>query len=148
MNISKALKVKNRLAGEVKRLQGILMRENSRYSTSYSTVNCGQIITELEQAREKLISLKGSICLASAPIGVSLARLAELKSAIAFLSSLPAKDGEVQEGYGVAAVKVIWNAYLKQENIDTLVKNLQDSINSIQDDIDLFNSKTEVNFLP
>ena len=47
MKIHKALKVKNRLAGEVARLMEILKRENSRRSDDTSTVERAAIHKQL-----------------------------------------------------------------------------------------------------
>jgi hypothetical protein len=48
MKIHKALKVKNRLIGEVNKLREIVRRENSRRNDDPSTVNVPETIENLE----------------------------------------------------------------------------------------------------
>lgn len=148
MNISKALKVKNRLVGEVNRLQEILRRENSRRNDNPSTVNVETISGELLDARQKLVLLKGAINQASSPVSAKLANLAESKNAINFYNSLPTREGEELTLIGSNREKLAyqWTAYLNKQGIDDLVQAIQDDINATQDEIDTFNAQTQVDF--
>ena len=58
MKLSKALKEKNRLAGEVARLKTIIQRENSRDTKSTSTVDVAATWTKFQEATEALILIK------------------------------------------------------------------------------------------
>lgn len=148
MNISKALKVKNRLIGEVNRLQEILKRENSRRSDNPSEVNVEETANLLIETRRKLISLKGAIGEASAPLSEKLSFLTEQKAAINFYNSLPTREGEELTLVGANREKLAyqWTAYLNRESVDSLVKELQNSINETQDQIDDFNARIQVNW--
>lgn len=148
MNISKALKVKNRLIGEVNRLQQILSRENSRRNDNPSEVNAEETANLLIETRQKLISLKGAIGEASAPLSKKLSFLTEQKAAINFYNSLPTREGEELTLVGANREKLAyqWTAYLNRESVDSIVKELQNSINETQDQIDDFNARTQVNW--
>lgn len=148
MNISKALKVKNRLIGEVNRLQEIVKRENSRRSDNPSTVNVEETIGSLENTRLRLIALKGAINEASAPISTVLAELTELKNKINFYSSLPTREGEELTLIGANREKLSyqWTAYYNKESLDNQIKALQKQTNDLQDAIDDFNARTQVNW--
>ena len=65
MNISKALKIKNRLVGELVKLQEIAKRENSRRNDNISKVDCGEVFNQIGVTRTKLVALKSAIVEAS-----------------------------------------------------------------------------------
>jgi hypothetical protein len=146
MNISKALKVKNRLVGEVARLKLILQRENSRRDDNVSTVDRDKVHDELLQTVDKLINLKAAIGAATAPISVELATLAENKAMTSFYSSLPCREGEEKTliGSNREVLTYQWDAFINREKIDAIVVALQKSINDTQDKIDDFNARTKV----
>lgn len=148
MNISKALKVKNRLAGEVSRLQEVFKRENSRRNDNPSQIDAAKVYIELEGVREKLISLKGAINEASSPVSVKLAKLAEYKQFINFINSVPNREGEELTLVGSNREKLSyqWTAWLNIEKIDKVASGIQLEINRLQDEIDLFNAQTSINF--
>lgn len=148
MNISKALKVKNRLIGEINRLQELVKRENSRRNDNASSVNVAETVCLLEVTREKLVSLKGAVNESSAPISQKLADLAETKSQINFYNSIPSREGEELTLIGSNREKLsyMWTAYLNREKLDAKVVELQKKTNNLQDEIDNFNARTQVNF--
>lgn len=148
MNISKALKVKNRLIGEVNRLQELIKRENSRRNDNSSLVNVGETVSQLETTREKLISLKGAINKASSLLSEKLAALVETKAQINFYNSIPSREGEELTLIGSNREKLsyMWVAYLNREKLDAKVVELQKKTNDLQDEIDNFNAQTQVDF--
>ncbi len=148
MNISKALKVKNRLVGELAKQQEIFKRENSRRNDNPSTVNAADVLLNVVAVFDKLVKLKGAINEASAPVSEKLAKLTELKQYINFVSSVPCREGEELTLIGSNREKLsyTWTALLNREKIDHEVSFLQKKINDLQDEIDTFNSQTTVNF--
>ena len=148
MKLNKALKVKNRLAGEVARLQQILSRENARRSDSVSKVARDVISKELDDTREQLIKVKTAISRANINIYEKIQRLAEYKGFIVFIQSLPVRDGEEVSFIGHDREKLVytWDSYIKREDVDKLVKEYQIKIETLQDEVDAFNSITEANF--
>ena len=146
MKIHKALKIKNRLAGEISTLQSILIRENSRRSDNLSKVDAQQVDAELSAKRIELWRLKGAIAKATSAIVEKLAFLEETKSEIKFFSSLPNREGEeiVNALGGKEIVKYTWTATFNRQFIDKKLVELQNNINSLQDEIDEFNAKTDI----
>lgn len=146
MNISKALKVKNRLVGEIARLKQVLQRENSRRDDNVSTVDRDKTHVEVLETIGKLIKLKAAIGIATAPISEELALLAENKALINFYSSLPCREGEEKTliGSNREALTYQWDAYINREKIDAIVVKIQKSVNETQDRIDDFNARTQV----
>ena len=146
MKISKALKVKNRLAGEVAALKDIFKRENSRRNDNPSKVSPEEVLNSLTAKRKELIVLKGKISIASAGIAQSLSNLAELKLQKNFLAGLPTREGEEVSFVGRDQEKLVytWTAFLNREALDDLLAAIQDQINNLQDEVDTFNASTDI----
>ena len=153
MKLAKALKVKNRLVGELNQLKTELQRENSRRDDNPSKVDCKSLYDDIETKRDNLIALKASICSANAGspnkdagIYQKIDEMSELKSFINFLAGLPKREGEELTLIGVNREKLTyqWTAFINQEKADALTKELQLKINKLQDEIDEYNAVTEV----
>ena len=146
MKIHKALKVKNRLAGEVAGLQEIFKRENSRRNDNASQVDASKVKNSLDAKREELFKLKGAIAQATAPITPKLAELEERKAEKNFLSGIPTREGEEVNNAlgGRELVRYQWSATINREGLDELLTKAQENINKLQDEIDEFNAKTDV----
>ena len=146
MNVSKSLKVKNRLTGELAKLQEVAYRENSRRNDNLSKVDVAGVFAEIASTRNKLVNLKAAIVQASAPIAESLARLTELKGHINWLSGLRVREGEEKVSYGDQVETYTWTAYLNRERLDEQIGLTQMATEALQDEIDEFNAKTQVNW--
>jgi hypothetical protein len=147
MNIAKALKTKNRFAGEISKLQEIFRRENSKRSDNTSSVDAQKVYADLLLQLDRITRLKGSISRASAPIAEKLVRLSELKGIINWLQGVPYKEGEEKASYGTKEVYTYeWKAFLNREKLDEQVDLFQVEINQLQDEIDDFNAKTQIDF--
>ena len=146
MNLSQALKQKNRLAGELVRQQQILQRENARRSDSVSKVERAEVWAKIQQLSEELGVLKGKITKANVGIYPALERMAELKSRIAFLNGLPKREGEEVTFVGRDQEKMVytWDSLINQQMADEMVAGLQVDINALQDQVDSYNATTEV----
>jgi len=146
MKLSQALKVKNRLAGEVSRLNQILQRENSRRNDNQSTVDREAVWMEIQKTSEELGVLKGRISQANVSIYPKLERMGELKARIAFINSLPKRQGEEVQFIGRDQEKLVynWDVCIGQERADALVVELQKQIEVLQDEVDAFNATTEI----
>lgn len=148
MNISKALKAKNRIAGEISKLQDILRRENSKRNDNPSSVDVNQVFIDLKNSTESLIQLKASISRASANISDKLCRISELKNFINWLNSLPTKEGEEKISYGHSSeiYTYKWTAFLNRQSLDKLIDETQLQVNNLQDEIDDYNAKTIIDY--
>lgn len=146
MKLSQALKVKNRLAGEISRLQQVLQRENARRSDNVSTANRPEVYSKILTISKELGELKAKITTANIGIYAKLERMAELKSHIAFLQSLPKREGKelvILTG-DQKPLEYIWNSFITQTICDEKVAELQLQIGELQDQVDLYNSSTEI----
>jgi hypothetical protein len=146
MNLAQALKQKNRLAGEIARNQVILQRENARRNDSVSTVDRQAVLNRILELSEQLGVLKAQIATANIGIYSALERMAELKSFISFLQTLPKREGEEVNFVGRDQEKLVytWNSLVTQTDCDGRVAKLQEQINALQDQVDSYNATTTI----
>jgi hypothetical protein len=145
MNIAKALKTKNRIAGELARTKAIFARENSYRASEPPKSSPSLLLEKIKTLQNELIETKTKIALASAPISEKLAKMGELKAFMAWLTELPIREGIQRERYPLDKTEPeVWEAFVGHAERDQDVSNLQKQINDLQDEIDDFNAKTQV----
>lgn len=151
MKLSNALKTKKRIAGELNRLQQILVRENARRNDSTSTVDRVDLLGKIEAASTSLVKLKSAIARANVGIYAVLAEMEEAKARITFLKSIPVREGEelsqiswdsVSGAVSKAAYR--WESFLNQEALDDACVKVQLKIEECQDKVDHYNAVTDV----
>jgi DNA repair ATPase RecN len=144
MKLSQALKLKNRLAGDLSRQQQIAQRENSRRNDNQSSIDLVQVWAKIEDLTTQLSEIKTKIAKANIGIYAEIDRMAELKSRIAFLNGLPKREGAEPMMFGDTNINYIWTSYINQEKCDEFVEDLQIQINNLQDKIDTYNATTDI----
>jgi hypothetical protein len=147
VNLAKALKVKNRLAGELTRLRNVLKRENSRRNDNPSKIDPKEVDVSIKQIIAKLVATKSAITRANIDIYSTLVKLEEAKSEISYLQTLPVKEGVEKTAIGYNTREVIeynWTAYLNQSSVDNRVKDLQTQADELQDEVDSYNATHSV----
>lgn len=148
MKLSQALKAKNRIIGELNQLKAVFTRENSRRDDNTSKVDREAIFTKIGSLQSDLIALKAQIAAANVPIYAKIEYMSELKSWLSYLKTVPVREGTEDEAIGYGSSPVIktrvWTAFLNQEAVDRLMKQVQDQINLLQDEIDAFNATTSI----
>lgn len=145
MKLVKALKQKNRLAGELSRLTRIFERENCRRNDNPSKVDVAAVWENIQSVSDELGVLKGKIATANVGIYPQLERMAELKSRISLLDALHYKEGE-EVSYLDRENKVVynWTAFINREKADQIIAELQKEVDRLQDEVDEFNAVTEI----
>lgn len=146
MKLAKALKLKNKIAGEIGRAQQLALSSNVTEGSNAPQHDVTALYTTLCSAQERLAELKGKITVANGPIAQRLFMLAELKGRIAFLRELPTKDGEfpIAGGYGREAASRQFHAVFKAGWVETETAMLSERIEQLQDEIDEFNASTSI----
>lgn len=148
MKLAKALKLKNKLAGEVANVQRMIVAANVVEGQNQPPHDVERLMKDLEANQKALADLKGRISAANAPIFGKIYLMAEMKSRISFLRTIPTQDGTFQQQgriYGGGEVKpVLYRATVKAADVERDVKFLSDEIERLQDELDEFNAKTEV----
>jgi len=153
ISLAKALKIKNRLVGELASLQAVARQHNSLpiESRGEKSVRLDKVWEDIQNTSNRIVELKSKIAVATAQIAPFLVDLAETKSTISFLETLPIKEGkeDTQIGYGVnSSLKtVVWNSFIDEASKNKLVKENKNRLDLLQDKIDEFNAVTKIDFV-
>lgn len=141
MKLTKALKLKNQLAGDVSQLKERLGAQNSRAATVPFDYDTSAVLAALREKVDHLIAVKAAIAAANVAQYPRIFRLAELKGLVALLKALDARHGVFKEGgsYAQPAHEVEYVAQLKKAVVDGLVADLEAEISALQDQLDEFN---------
>jgi hypothetical protein len=141
INLSRALKLKNRVIHRLSQLDTLI-------TTCNSTIDGNQEYDtrQLYKARmvlaEQLVRLKGAINAANQPIQGQIYELAECKALIAMLGKVDTKHGLSVEGY--SGTKTHYVAQLRKPDVDREVRRVEQEIDRLQDELDRFNHRTQI----
>lgn len=146
MKLAKALKTKNRIAGEIAQIQKLIIASNVTESDNKPDHDVTALMNQLTLKMDELATIKSKIAAANVPIAILIARLAESKSHAAFLRTIPTKHGSfLTEGrYGTAQTVRDYTASLKGSDVETLIAAINTNIEKLQDAVDEFNATTEI----
>ncbi len=146
MKLTKALKLKNQLAGEVTTLKDRLTKQNSRATTVAFDYNNHEVLAALRASVNRLVEVKSAIASANAELYPRIFRLAELKGLVATIKELDVRNGVFKEAgnYIHPAVEVEYIAQLKKTEVDQLVADLEVEISALQDELDEANHAQSV----
>lgn len=146
MKLAKALKTKNRIAGQIALTQRLIEENNVTEGENKPAHDVRALYSELRLRQVELAELKGKISNANSPISERIFKMAEMKAAIAFLRTLSTKDGKflVEGRYGHESTERTYSATLKSTWVEEEVKKLSEMIDKLQDEIDEFNATTEI----
>jgi hypothetical protein len=139
ISLAKALKLKNRLAGRLAKLDGDLENYNSVPAGS-DQPDIKSIYAERSKMIAHLVELKVAINAANQPIQRTIFQLGELKSLVALLTKMSTKHGTIVESYHGAEIQYV--AQFRKVDVDREVRRLEVEIDRIQDQLDTFNHNT------
>ncbi len=162
MKIAKALKLKNRLAGEIARLKGIAQGKNVTEVTQKPVYDVKKIVTvDLPKAIGSLVTVKTIIAMSNSGVTQgssgevntsvvfrSIFAMAEKKGMIETLRAMDTKDGTYNEARGrfgdlATANAITYVAAFKQSDVDELVAKYERDIDALQDAIDTHNATSD-----
>lgn len=148
MNLAKALKHKNRLAGEISRLQKTFLSSNYKDSRLPAPpLNSSDAFIQLSEKTNELVVLKTKIAAANVGIFESIERMAQIKSLLAQVEALKADDIAAQkvDPYNKECVeKYVLTPYINSAEKENIRSSLQKRIEALQDEIDDYNAKTQI----
>ena len=147
MKIAKALKLKNKLAGEIGELKELLAKQNVRPTKQKFDYDNHEVLTRLRGKLDDLVKVKAAVAAANAELYEKIFRLAELKGLSTILASLDTKAGIFHEGgrFGEPGYEVEYVAQIGKVEIDKLTGELREQIQSLQDALDEFNFTHSIN---
>lgn len=140
MKIYQALKLKNRIASEIKELENIVRQNNSVQESAVRRFDVKSSMSEIDKRRKELIDLKDRINKANVPIFSKILYLGEMKAQAAFIKSISTSESISHYSSGPIKNTVIFNALESR----AMLRECEDLIEKIQEEIDVFNSETSI----
>jgi hypothetical protein len=138
ITLAKALKVKNRLAGRLAKVQADIQAFNSVPEGQADQVNVPALVKTREELVGALVSLKAAINEANREAQRDIYDLAEKKATAQFLAGVNTRHGPQPAVYP-NTTEVSYVAALKKADVDALVAGLENDIDQLQDRLDQFN---------
>ena len=138
ITLAKALKIKNRLAGRLAKVQADIQAYNSVPEGQADQVNVPALMQTREQLVGALVGLKTAINDANREAQRDIYDLAEKKATAQFLGGVNTRHGPQPPVYP-ATIEVTYVAALKKADVDALVAGLEKEIDQVQDRLDEFN---------
>ena len=138
ITLGKALKVKNRLAGRLAKVQADIQAFNSVPTGQADQVNVPALLKTREELVGALVSLKTAINEANREAQRDIYDLAEKKATAQFLAGVNTRHGPQPAVYP-NTTEVSYVAALKKADVDALTAGLEKEIDQLQDRLDQFN---------
>ena len=142
MNVSQALKQKNKLTVELKKQYQIAQKFNSQEEGNVRRYSVQASLDKAVELTLELTELKTKIHLANAPVYDKIFRMAELKNRIKELRKIPTEEGKTEARYSsVVSVKEV---EINIAQLDEMVQTLEARIEEIQAELDVHNATTQI----
>ena len=147
ITLAQALKEKNRLTGEIRRLWGLFQHENSCLESHTRSIDVAKTLQTIEHYTAKLVELKTKIGTANAGNLKNMYLLEEAKNRMAKLNETNGnEDGEREyvrnEGYSYVKRTAVFN----EEKLLEMRRRLQIECNGLQDKLDAYNALHKIEF--
>ena len=141
MNLTKALKHKKKL---VKQIDEMYIRFSKFNSVEKGSVgyDAGEAFENWISLTDQLVDLKTKIHIANAGIADKIFKLGELKSMATKLRGIDTKEGIVKDRYSDVTIEYV--AYMNLFDRDTKVKELEEQIETLQEEIEAYNALTMI----
>ncbi|MEL6592731.1 MAG: hypothetical protein AAFQ68_21715 [Bacteroidota bacterium] len=143
MKLIKALSQKNKLARNIKDIQGRISKHNSYIAGNSPIYDTKELLQELDNNINALVEVKAKIAKANLQKIETIYRLSELKSLASFLKKLVINEGKVKAENYSAEVND-WESELSNVERDKIVLELETEIEELQMQMDKFNFETDV----
>jgi hypothetical protein len=146
LSLSKALAIKNRLAGRLAQAKSNIETYNSVLAGQVDATGRANVDVRGEYERfltlqKALVTVKGTIQRANVSVIEPILELAELKARLQMLGHLNTKHGS-EPGYG--GIEFRYVATLTKPEVQAMTKTLESEIDRIQDRLNAYNATTTV----
>jgi hypothetical protein len=144
MNIKQALKLKNKLIKSI--------ADNTKLLQQYNTVEVGNprpysptiLLGSITKTTTELVELKSKLHRANAPMFEKIFEMSELKSTIKAIQKLDCTEGKSNRDRYRMESELVLTSEISLVDRNEFIKKLEDRIEQIQDEMDVFNSNTEI----
>ena len=142
MNVKQALKQKNKLVTDLKAQYEILKKYNSIEEGNPRRYSMNDTLDKITNLSNELVELKAKIHKANQPVYDKIFALAELKGMVKELKKVPTDEGKQVERYG--SVQSVKEVELNIVDIQNKVEALGETIEELQNQLDIHNSNTQI----
>ena len=146
ITLAQALKEKNRLAGEIRRLWGLFQKENSCQENHTRSIDVKKTLQTIEHYTAKLIELKTKIGTANAGNLQNMYRLEEAKNRMAKLNETNGSEDDEREYTRDTYHYIKRTAVFNEEKLLEMKRKLQIECNALQDKLDAYNALHKIDF--
>ena len=143
ITLAKALKIKNRLAGRLAKVQADIQVFNSVPEGQVGQVDVPALVQSREALVEAIVGVKTAINDANREAQRDIYALAEKKATAQFLAGICTRHGPQPAVYP-STTEVTYVAALKKADVDAQVARLETDIDQLQDRLDQFNHGRKV----
>jgi hypothetical protein len=144
MNVAQALKRKARLLKEINDKWNIIRNHNSIISGNRRKYDIKIELDAVEKLIGELVELKTKIHLANGPVYSKIFLLSELKTQLRNFEGINTTEGTVDAGrYGNPST-TFYEVEIDEIYKNTLVKELSEKIDELQDELDYHNATTQI----
>ncbi len=139
ITLARALKLKNRLAGRLAKLDSDFEKYNS-VPAGTDRPDLKALYADRNKLVARLIELKIALNAANQSMQRTIFELGEAKSLVALLTKTSTNHGKVVEGYHGTEIDYI--AQFRKADVDREVRRLEVTIDRLQEQLDAFNHQT------
>ena len=144
MSLKQALKLKNMLIAEISDLYSLIRNNNQIISGNVRDYSISDLILSLDYKTLQLTNLKGKIQRANSPMLEKIYMLSELKNKIQAFKLIPVEQGKIRASYRGDSEPEMMEVELGAKQVRELIIGFQSEIIAIQDELDTFNSITNI----
>jgi hypothetical protein len=142
VKLAKALKIKNRLVGEIARLRRQMVNENVKPESQKRAFDIDKLNEEMLEKTKKLLELKTAIAKANINIYEKIVQMEEGKALLTYLESFPCDESVRSVFNGKEYVNEKLIPIITREIVEEDYKSLKKLIEDCQDSIDEYNATT------
>ncbi len=146
ITLAQALKEKNRLAGEIRRLWGLFQHENSCQENHERSIDVEKTLQTIEHYTAKLVELKTKIGIANAGNLRNMYLLEEAKNRMAKLNETNGNEDSEREYTRDTYHYVKRTAVFNEAKLLEMKRKLQIECNALQDKLDAYNALHKIEF--
>jgi len=143
MKLFQALKLKNKLVGEINNMKQLILQKNSLNSGEKNYYDSKQLLVELKQYVKDLNMLKIAINVANLNIQESIYNLAETKALLTFVKSINTTEGTIKNRSFAGVNEDEYIVGINELEKNNLISEYQGLIDQLQDKIDIYNHTTD-----
>ena len=145
MNITKALKEKNKKVKEINDLAQKMSLYNSVEEGTPRPYSSTEALDRVNELTKELVELKTKIHQANSPVYNKIFRLSELKSLVSKIKMLSCTEGTSTDGYFRRSENPpVMTSEISIVKRDEMVKIMENEIELLQEELDTHNALTHI----